>query len=385
MIGFRIAIYLLMVALIGSSCYIAVRIRCGLVSFFPKLKLWPIMTVSVVLTLLAIIGFGGFGLPLPESVDYALSTFGSVYMAVFIYLVIFTIGADLLLLICRLFRASFASRRYFRGYVTVISLALCCVTCIYGFVNAQNADQIAYEITIEDKKDISDLNLVFISDLHLGSIASEGRLSSIVEEINALEPDILCIAGDFFDTDFDSIKDPEAAINTLKRINTTYGVYACLGNHDAGPDIDRMLSFLETSQIRVLKDEYVIIDNRLVLVGRLDGSPIGGFSEMQRKPLSEFFSSEDSALPVVVLDHNPANIHEYGDEVDLILCGHTHKGHSFPVNIFTKFMYTVDHGYYRQDNDSPHVVVTSGIGYWGMPIRVGTDSEIVTIKFVSGN
>lgn len=44
-------------------------------------------------------------------------------------------------------------------------------------------------------------------------------------------------------------------------------------------------------------------------------------------------------------------------------------------------MYTVDYGYYQKDTQSPHVIVTSGVGTWGMPMRVGTNCEIVTIRF----
>ena len=72
----------------------------------------------------------------------------------------------------------------------------------------------------------------------------------------------------------------------------------------------------------------------------------------------------------------------YTNEADLILCGHTHKGQLFPARFVTNAMYTVDYGYYQKDSQSPHVIVTSGIGYWGMPMRVGTNSEIVSIKIV---
>lgn len=117
-------------------------------------------------------------------------------------------------------------------------------------------------------------------------------------------------------------------------------------------------------------------------MGRLDGSGIGGYGGIERKELSEFFTREDPELPVIVMDHNPANIGEYTKEADLILCGHTHKGQIFPANLITKLMYTVDYGYYRKNTDSPHVIVTSGVGTWGMPMRVGTNCEIVTIRFV---
>ena len=67
-------------------------------------------------------------------------------------------------------------------------------------------------------------------------------------------------------------------------------------------------------------------------------------------------------------------------EADLILCGHTHKGQLFPANIITNLMYTVDYGYYQKDAQSPQVIVSSGVGYWGMPMRVVTQCEIVSIK-----
>jgi predicted MPP superfamily phosphohydrolase len=146
-----------------------------------------------------------------------------------------------------------------------------------------------------------------------------------------------------------------------------------------------MTAFLEQADIRLLSDEYAVIDNRLILAGRLDGSPIGGYGEQKRRELSDFLVSQDPSLPVIVLDHNPAHVHSYGKEADLILCGHTHKGQLFPANFITNAMYAVDYGYYQKDPQSPHVIVTSGVGYWGMPMRVGTDCEIVTIHLTCHN
>ena len=79
------------------------------------------------------------------------------------------------------------------------------------------------------------------------------------------------------------------------------------------------------------------------------------------------------------MDHNPGYIGEYGDKADLILCGHTHEGQIFPGNIITDLMYEADYGYYRRDEKSPHVIVSSGVGTWGLPVRVGTQSEVVII------
>ena len=220
--------------------------------------------------------------------------------------------------------------------------------------------------------------MVMISDIHLGTVGCEGRLESIVKEINSQKPDVVCIAGDLFDSSMDLLSDPEKAIENLKKIESTYGVYACFGNHDAGDTFTQMSDFLEKANINILNDQYTVIDERLILAGRLDKSAIGG-RDIKRKALSKIEGDND--LPVVVMDHNPANYSDYSSDVDLILSGHTHKGQIFPVNLVTDILYEVDYGYYRKDSKSPQIIVTSGIGYWGMPMRVGTDSELVVINF----
>lgn len=179
------------------------------------------------------------------------------------------------------------------------------------------------------------------------------------------------------------IKNPQKAIKTVSHINATYGTYACLGNHDAGETFSRMQDFLKQGNIKLLNDSYTVIDNRLILVGRLDARSIGGYGDLKRKPFAEIGLKNDNDLPVIVMDHNPQNIGEYNSDVDLIVCGHTHKGQIFPANIITSLVYDVDHGHYRKDQNSPQVIVTSGVGYWGLPMRVGTNSEIVSIRLTS--
>jgi predicted MPP superfamily phosphohydrolase len=84
-------------------------------------------------------------------------------------------------------------------------------------------------------------------------------------------------------------------------------------------------------------------------------------------------------MPIVVMDHDPSNIKQYDNKVDLLLFGHTHKGQIFPANLITNAMYVADYGHYQKDNDSPHIVVTSGVSTWGPPMRIGTNNEIAVI------
>lgn len=367
--------------LAGTSWYLSYRLYQGLAAFFPGMRFWPVLVLICLLTLILVLGFVRALMPFSTSFKHILGIISGYCMGIVLYLLLFTVAADLFVLVFKLLKLPFAGHRLFRGFVTLGVVLLTISTCAYGFIHVKKIDHVAYDIQLQGKQDISDLKVVLISDLHLGAIGSEERLEKVVEELNAQQPDIICIAGDFFDTDFASIQNPQDAIATLQRLHATYGIYACLGNHDGGQTLPQMTAFLEQAGIHLLNDAYTLIDDRLALVGRLDASAIGGYGDMQRKSLSDVFVREDSTLPVIVLDHNPTHISEYTTEADLILCGHTHKGQVFPGNLFTKKLYTVDYGYYQKDLQSPHVVVTSGVGAWGMPMRVGTNCEIVTLRF----
>ena len=383
MAGLIIVMVVLLCAVGSASYYVAQRIYQGILGVFPNAPFWPVLIFFALMTLIMLFAFIGSVLSLPSGIKYVLNCIGFCWMGIFLYLFLYTATVDLVTLVPRLMKLSFTASPVFKSYLSIIVLVLTAATSLWGFVNARRIEHVTYNVTLSGKADISDLNIVLVSDLHLGSVGSESRLEDIVSEINARKPDIICIAGDVFDTDFGSIRDPEKAIATLKNLHSTYGTYACLGNHDAGKTVPKMTAFLQDCDIHLLMDEAVTIDNRFTIVGRLDSSPIGDYNQQQRQDFADFYTPKDTSLPVIVLDHNPGNISTYGSKADLILCGHTHKGQLFPGSLITGPMYEVDYGYYRKDNQSPHVVVTSGVGYWGVPMRVGTRCEIVSIHCVS--
>ena len=205
----------------------------------------------------------------------------------------------------------------------------------------------------------------------------EKHVEKIVAAVNAEEPDLVCIAGDMFDGDITAVKNPSVLQESFRSIKAPYGVYACLGNHDAGAGYEDMLKFLEKAQVHLLQDESVLIANKLILAGRKDSGPIGGQGEARRE-LAEEAGMEH--LPRIVLDHRPENIGSYNKSTDLILSGHTHRGQMFPFNLVTGIMLDMNYGYYRLGEEGPQAVVTSGAGTWGPPQRVGTDNEIAVIQ-----
>ena len=370
--GMMMGITMVLLVVGGSNMYLARRFYQFLNHFFPNLSFWALIGLFAVLVLVLTLGFSRSMLPLPASVKQILGIVNACWMGVFIYLLLFFMLTDAAYLATRLFCTP--DRFYFLAAALILTAAV----SGYGFFHAADLQQKDYDITVPGAEDMT---IVLISDVHLGAVGSEARLPKIAARINALEPDLVCIAGDFFDSDFAAIRDPDAAAETLKTLSATYGVWACLGNHDAGSTAADMQAFLNRCNIGLLNDEYTVIADKLVLAGRLDGSPIGGYGGVRRQPLK--LDGIDPDLPVIVMDHNPARIGEYGSEFDLILCGHTHKGQIFPGSLITDRMYTVDYGYYRESETAPQVIVSSGVGTWGMPMRVGTDCEIVKIKLHS--
>lgn len=331
-----------------------------------------VLTILAVFVVSRIPGLGAYG-TLFLIDHYALG-----FLA---YVVIITNTVSLLVFALRLTRLiQFPVPRSVRLVSAALSMLLAVGLTVCGAVHAANIQVRRYHVTLgQEQDDMGTIRLVLLSDIHLGYVIEEKHLAKVVAAVNALKPDIICIAGDIFDGDITSLPNPGKLMGLFGKMESEYGVYACLGNHDAGDGYQQMLDFLDGAGVRVLTDEAVVIDRRFVLAGRRDSSPIGAHGDT-RKKLEVLPDAE--LLPVIVLDHQPGNIDEYGSETDLILCGHTHQGQMFPFNLITNAVFDVDYGYYRAGGTAPQVIVTSGAGTWGPPLRVATDNEIAEIDLL---
>jgi len=363
----------------GVNFYIALRSFQWLNHFIPSIN---VIIYIGIYTFIAISIFLSF-LPLPRVIKNVLRRISAYWMGIFIYLPVFLLLADIIVLLGGITKLiPDPVPQYVHFYKVLVAVVLTVGTICYGVYNATRFKHVSYEIKLREEF-LGCLKIILISDSHIGSVNNfENSLERIVREINKLNPDIVCIAGDVFTDDFTAMRNPDKAISLFRSIKAPHGVFACLGNHDGGHTFEQMMDFLEDSNITLLNDECVIIDDRLALFGRLDLHPIWGFGGLCRQDISEKIASVSAYMPVVVMEHDPARIDEYGSEVDLILAGHVHKGQIFPISLLTRAMFTVDYGHYQKDADSPHVIVTSGISTWGPPLRIGTGNEIVRISLL---
>ncbi|MFA7467152.1 MAG: metallophosphoesterase [Desulfotomaculaceae bacterium] len=241
------------------------------------------------------------------------------------------------------------------------------IIIIVGSVQAKKVQLVSYEIEIP--KNAASLHAVLLSDTHINKTKGSGYVANMVEDINSLNPDIVFLAGDIFDDRDINVLRKEK--ETLKGIQTKYGVYGVVGNHEYySNNLSESLAVYEEANIKILIDEVVQLES-LYIAGRDD-------VHNKRKGLRELLQGVDKNKPIILLDHQPVSLAEAVDNsVDLQLSGHTHKGQFFPNQLFTKRIFEVDYGYLVKD--SLQLIVTSGYSTWGPPVRIGTQSEIVDI------
>ena len=220
------------------------------------------------------------------------------------------------------------------------------------------------------------LTIVAVSDIHLGTIIGERRLQSIVDRINALEPDLVLLPGDIVDEDLAPVV-RENLGETLKNIRAKYGVFAITGNHEYIGGAEAACRYLTEHGITILRDSVARLRNGIAIVGREDISR-SQFAGKKRKPLEEIMAGVDPTFPILLMDHQPFRLDEgVRSGADLQLSGHTHHGQLWPLNLITNAVYEVSWGYKRKGGT--HIYVSSGAGTWGPPVRTGNRPEIVHI------
>ncbi|MDR3561476.1 MAG: metallophosphoesterase [Negativicutes bacterium] len=297
------------------------------------------------------------------------------WIAITYYALLLWLMADLLRFAATALHLSSLPPRPLIGLVVWSSVAL---LLLYGSWNARRIVVRHHRLTIaKSAGQLPHLNAVLISDLHLGPIIADRQLDTMVGLINELDADIIFFAGDTIDenvTFFIEHKMPAA----LSRLKSKYGAYAVLGNHEyIGGQSEKAVVALESAGIRVLRDSAVKIADSFYLVGR-DEYSLPRYTRMSRTPLALIMAGLDQALPIILLDHQPIDLSEAERQgVDLQLSGHTHRGQFFPNNLITRKIFAVDWGHLQRGDFQ--IVVSSGYGTWGPPIRIGSRPEIVQL------
>lgn len=219
------------------------------------------------------------------------------------------------------------------------------------------------------------LKVVHFSDLHYLRVVNEDMIKRISEEINLINPDIVLFTGDLIDKDFNlNDEDKKVLIDFLSSIESKYGKYAIIGNHDYFKEEGLLEDIYIQSDFILLKNSYDIIyskDNEKIFLGGIDTY---SYDKADIDMVMGYFNDNDDISYKVILVHEP----DYADvildkyDVNLILSGHSHNGQiNIPVikNFFLPYGSTK---YYKNyyDIDNTPLYISSGIGESRINLRL---------------
>ncbi len=235
------------------------------------------------------------------------------------------------------------------------------------------------------------LRIILLSDLHRGPVISRSYLDSVVDRVNALNPDVVLLPGDFVSK---SSKYFEDVTVVLSRLRPRIGSFATLGNHDHWEGAEAAKRAIARSGVLLLTNRSVHINTSRVLEesGR-GGICFAGVDDLGegRPDLAAALSKSDSSTPCILLSHNPDFAEEplpkgLQPRIDLQVSGHTHGGQivlpgAGPFASGSRYGLKYISGWAQ----GPHwpVYITRGIGTSLIPVRVGAAPEIVVFDLKS--
>ncbi|MEK6219641.1 MAG: metallophosphoesterase [Psychrobacter cryohalolentis] len=236
------------------------------------------------------------------------------------------------------------------------------------------------ELSIHIHKPLNNpLRIAVASDLHLGRLFGNKAIERLHIMLSKYQADILLMPGDIMDDNTQAFNTYNMKDSLAKLVaSLPYGVYATLGNHDLYGHEQPISNSLREAGVQLLNDEATHFNHQgevVWLMGRFDNH------KRQRIATIELLAQVNSAEPVVLLDHRPSAIIEHSQlPIDLQVSGHTHNGQIFPANFIVSAINRIGYGY--EAIGKGHFVVSSGYGFWGIPFRLGSRSEIWIINLI---
>lgn len=238
------------------------------------------------------------------------------------------------------------------------------------------------------------LRILMLSDFHIAEPwLGVKALEALVARCNALSPDIVLLLGDYGEGPrFSRPVDPMIWANVLKGLRAPLGVHAVLGNHDYPRDGRRRLAQMRPPVQAALEASGILVHvNRAVrLPWRDKGLWLAGLGDQVAElpdgrrlaNLAVTLGQVTDDAPVLLMAHEPDILPQVPERVALTFSGHLHRGQ---IRIFgyapvlpSVFGRRYLHGHIVEAER--HLIVGSGLGHSGLPLRLQAAPEIVLVE-----
>ena len=316
-----------------------------------------------------------FAPDLPNGILVAATWCYAVFFLFFLLLVV----ADLCRLILWIVR-KIRRRPKSKNSVYAVNMTLLVVAALlasYGMVNSLRPPQLR---TVEARysklpPELEGFKIVLLADLHLDKLTPPGFLPGVVRRVNALDPDVAAIAGDFADGPAARIA---PKLDPLKELRAKYGVYAVPGNHEYYSGYSDYVAYLATLDMTVLENAHRMATPKFAVAGVTD--PAAFRHDLTPPDLDAALKDIPADAFVLLLAHNPVCAHEAARRhVDMQLSGHTHGG---LMRGFDRLVALFNGGFVSgaYQVGKLKLYVSRGTALWkGFPVRLGVPSEITVI------
>ena len=232
---------------------------------------------------------------------------------------------------------------------------------------------------------LSGTRVALLSDVHIGSPFWDlDRLRELVQRVNAEQPDLVLLAGDYSINGVVGGKfvaiEPIAA--EFGKLRAPLGVFAVLGNHDWWNDGRRTRLALEKNGLRVLDDQLASLERAGSAFALLGMSDI----ELRKRSAKAALDLAPAGVPLLALVHEPDVFSRMDERASLTLAGHTHGGQvrlpfiGRPI-VPSSFGQRYAAGHVVEGGR--HLFVTTGLGTSIWPVRFGVPPEIALLTLRS--
>ncbi len=329
---------------------------------FPSMGVkWPLLIMGI----LSAVMFAGFTLTRTHQTGLfwsALYYFSYIYFGLVFLAFVLSIGFFILLILLK----SFHVKTFWLNLASIIILLTVFGMAFWGGFSAPKLKKIALQIPGAPK-----MKLALLSDTHLGMGVSLARFDKVMSRIEAENPDGLLILGDVFE--YGPRRGDYAA--RLARTRTPLGAYGVLGNHEYYVGYGESKQFYQDAGVTLLENTAATLPNGVQVAGLKDIKTAG----VSVREVTSLLDGLDKTKPTLLLSHTPLYAEEAAAHgADLMLSGHTHNGQLWPFNYLVKMQFPRIYGLY--DVNGMPFYITSGVFYWGIPLRFLAPAEIVILE-----
>jgi predicted MPP superfamily phosphohydrolase len=265
-----------------------------------------------------------------------------------------------------------------KNFIPAFFVLIALIVSGYGVYNGRNTKIVKANLYINNlPTNWVGHTAVFMSDTHYGNIHTKKQSIADVDLIKSVNPDILFVSGDFFDG---PKKDLMQFTEAYKNIQPRLGKYVVSGNHEA-------YAGLGQSEQALTDAGFVLLDSQNVNIQgvQLIGIPYTTSTKTDLDYLTTAYAFDSKTynkdLPSIVLKHVPISTDVISNAgASFAFFGHTHRGQMWPFSMLVKKIYS-KHYYGFIKTGQTEFYTTSGVGSWGSPQRIGTNSEMLLVTF----